>query len=281
MDNSALSNLLRSNESQDSFVRRINQVDGCLFISFDTITELLGGEIEQSCKRFVRLGELYRRIGADRMKFPKGIAYALRKEIKRNGQPIDLPLVDNSARWAWLRSVLHDSSSRIIREYRAQNEIEKGIMQIREFSDILSETDKDFRKRFKSGGDVYPRKRLEELSRNLKFEDIEPFILSFRGLTHRMTRDIFYSTSDLYFYHRIYFILLFVRLQGNTMVNFDDGVYDFLSPINRGNWFDLGYIALAAKMDMLVTDDIGQRGITNLLNSKQIISARGISLKDF
>lgn len=280
IDNSALNNLLQTDDNFSILCGFLSKNDVVLYIPVDTISEAIGGkEIDRIHSRFLRLDSLIEKF-TTKVVMTSGVRDVLKKEIRSNGRIPKFADLRGSPRWKGYREIFSDRSK--LQEIMGKSVNDKE--SIASLKKELVSNDKVLRdeSRKTSIDDNWIRESL----RNLKLADcfglISAFVGAFPGLSNTKARRIFQKgNADKFIYLKTYLTLMRVRALGNSMKSYaTDDCFKFLEKLKEGNWFDLGIIAHGCRTDFLITDDKNQHKLCEYLCTQGVIKCHPFYSKD-
>lgn len=274
IDNSALNNILNSQEDVAKLVALLRRPGFALIVPLDTLAEAIaGGNLDFVHKRLLRLHTIIETVGPDKAWLGRDSYNWVKREHRRRGYLKNIPSLVNSPRWP---NIL-----RIFKEMEKLKEIHDSLATERDRQErIKSElrtADQNFRGRITAVPDAEIRQRIRDFSPELEWKDVEAFYPAFDSIFSRRKLKDALSGGDRYFHLRAYLGLLLLRAMGNSINAFTpDDELTFFSRIKNGNWFDLGGIVVSARISKFVTDDNDQFALASMARNCGLIKAEPI-----
>jgi hypothetical protein len=280
-DNSALTDLLGTDDNLAKFENRIKS--GCVraLVPFDALIEAASGSnIEAMHGRLVKLAVLVEKY-PNHVFLTRDASVWINHEWLNGGVLRDIPHFRNSPRFPGVIDMLKDKEE-FVRIYGA---VADSRSEGQESKLALEDRDNKFRERAVSS---LPKDEPLEIMKTLRdrvqwtgLSSFEGSLASLPRFSRTKLRKALHSPSKFKVL-RTYLSLYYIRALANAV---DPSIcppeYQKLIKIEKGNWYDLGLIAAAASQHFLITNDKGQIAVTEFAHERGFVKCRAKKLSEW
>ncbi|MBK9321593.1 MAG: hypothetical protein IPM97_01315 [Bdellovibrionaceae bacterium] len=281
IDKSALNNILNDECKSNRLHKVLVEKDIILIVPFETFTEAVAGSrVDFIHQRLARLHRILDAVGVQRLIISRSAAEWIKREFKGHGQLKNIPCLANSPRWTGLTSILCDLEK--LREFHVKGEDERTRQ--KQIKEKLKKSDCLFRK-------VASTRRFSDEDLRTKISnfqiinlpsDVSAFFPAFEFAASKTKIRKAIRAEKGFTHLKCYLSLMLLRALGNSISQYAQvDPLAFFDGIKKGNWFDLGCIAISSQLDQIVTDDNDQFAFAKLAYERGLIKASPLRSGDF